>query len=847
MIPRATYRLQFHKEFPFDAALPLAPYLQRLGISHVYASPILKARARSMHGYDVIDCSVVNPELGGDAGFRELVAELRAHDVGVVLDIVPNHMAVHSDNRWWMDVLEHGWASRFAQYFDIDWDLLDGKVLTAFLGKPYWKTLEAGEIEIARDEQSGKLCAVYFDWHLPLRPEDQGVGTECFRSPDDLHKLLERQHFRLACWRTANDTINWRRFFDIPDLIALNQDDEAVFEATHAKIFDLYREGLIDGVRVDHIDGLADPASYCQRLRARLDELASRRREPDVHPYIVVEKILGAGESLPRDWGVDGTTGYDFMNEASALQHDPAGAEPLGSFWHQISNRPADFEDEEKIARCEIVQGSFESALTQTTDAFFAIAQQCKSGRDLSRAALRRGLVHILQHLRVYRTYATGKPDSPPSGSQFDVAVARAEHSAGGTDLAAIRFIADLVNGEIEDLAGGRAGAVRRFNQLSAPVAAKAVEDTAFYRYSRLLSRNDVGFDPGTFSRSPDDFHAAMAQRARSLPHAMLATATHDHKRGEDVRARLAVLSEMPGEWTEAVQGWMRINTAQRQTTRDESAEYQLYQMLAGAWPLGLKPDDERGLANYCERTLAWRQKALREAKLRTSWLDPDEGYENADAAFVRTVLDPAISREFLSSIAAFVQRIAPAGALNALVQATLRYTVPGVPDCYQGTEFWDLSLVDPDNRRPVDYGARIEALHDEASPIELLSRWQDGHIKQAVIATLLNVRRQVPKLFSHGMYVPLGTNGPSAKNVLAFARQTQDSTVIVAVPLHCARECDLLPLPQATFWADTSIELPSCLRESRWTNLFDCGSTNQSDALNCCELFRHFPVAVLI
>ena len=822
MIPRATYRLQFHRDFPFEAALPLAPYLNRLGISHVYASPILKTRPGSMHGYDTTDYSVINPELGGEDGFHRLATELKKHSLGIILDIVPNHMAVHRDNRWWMNVLAYGRGSRFARYFDIDWDTLDGKVLTAFLAKPYWDALEAGEVKIIRDEETGKLNAAYFDWRLPLRPEDQGLEPHSFRTPDDFHALLERQHFRLSWWRTANDIINWRRFFDVPDLIALNQDNDAVFEATHEKVFQLYREGLIDGVRVDHIDGLADPASYCQRLRSRLEELARQRPEPEVHPYIVVEKILGAGECLPHDWGVDGTTGYDFMNEVSALQHDADGAEPLSSLWHDISGRSADFEDEESEARSELVRGSFESALTQSTQSFFSVARQSKTGRDLSWAALRRGLVHILRHMRVYRTYETGKRDSSTTGPQFNLAIAQAKLGATSVDRAAVQFIADVVSRVSIGPPMDRSDVLRRFNQLSAPVAAKAVEDTAFYRYGRLLSRNDVGFDPGVFSRSSDDFHAAVIRRAESFPHAMLATATHDHKRGEDVRARLAVLSEIPHEWAAAVRRWMQLNVRHRRIQNDTGAEYQLYQMLAGAWPLELTPTDHRGLARYCERILAWRQKALREAKLQTSWLDPDQDYENADAAFVRAVLNPAISREFLEDLATFVSRIAPAGALNSLVQTTLRCTAPGVPDCYQGDEFWDFSLVDPDNRRSVDFGHRIEALRNEAKPGNLLSVWHDGRIKQAVIATLLNERRNRPQMFSRGAYLPLATVGTRANHVLPFARYTPDSAMIVVVPLRCAEASGSGALPSPKFWMDTTITLPDSLQRARWAHLFD-------------------------
>lgn len=845
MIPRATYRLQFHKEFPFAAALPLAAYLERLGISHVYASPILKARPGSLHGYDVIDPTAVNPELGGEAGFRELAAELRAHDLGIILDIVPNHMAADDGNRWWMDVLERGRASHFAGFFDIDWDALDAKVLLAILGKPYWETLEAGEIRIVR-ERSGKLCAEYFDRRLPLRPEDQQIDFVDLRDATELHALLERQHWRLAWWRTANDIINWRRFFDVPDLIALDQDNENVFDATHAKIFDLYREGLIDGVRVDHVDGLANPGKYCRGLRQRLEQSVKERPEPDPHPYIVVEKILGAGEELPADWGVDGTTGYDFMNEVSAVQHEPRGAEPLAQLWHGISGRSSDFYDEERLARGEIVTGSFESALSRTTDAFFTLAQGCRIGRDIAHATLRRGIVRILQELRVYRTYPRSGAGSAEPREQFTSAVVEALGCAGGDDRAAIAFVDRIVSGKAAAISQNRGEAVRRFNQLSAPVAAKAVEDTAFYRYGRLLSRNDVGFDPGKFARAPADFHAAMANRARSFPHALLTTATHDHKRGEDVRARLAVLSEIPDEWKEVTREWMHMNIRHRAPAHDFGDEYQLYQMLVGSWPLNLDIQEAIGLAEFRDRILGWRQKALREAKLRTSWLDPDAAYETADAEFIRAILDVERSSEFLKSFLQFVRRIAPGGALNGLVQTALRCTVPGVPDCYQGCEFWDFSLVDPDNRRPVDYVARVSAIHEQKTHSGMLVSWGDGQIKQSMIANLFSLRGQRPNLFSDGEYLPLAVRGDRSDNVLAFARVLASEALLVAVPIRCANQCTASPFLSPDYWARTEIEIPGDIRRV-WRHLFDGQFESAANALSCRDLFARFPVAVLI
>ncbi|MBV9062602.1 MAG: malto-oligosyltrehalose synthase [Alphaproteobacteria bacterium] len=841
MIPRGTYRLQFHKGFPFSAALPLAPYFQQFGISHLYSSPILTARTGSMHGYDVVDHSTINAELGGEKGFRQLASELRSHGIGIILDIVPNHMAVDPANRWWMDVLEHGRRSAYAEHFDIDWDALNGKVLLALLGKPYWQAVEDGELRIARDHISGKSHVAYFDKRLPLRPEDQAIDPADAAAPAALHTLLEQQHYRLAWWRTANDIINWRRFFDVSDLIALKQDAAGVFEASHAKIFELYRSGLIDGLRIDHIDGLADPEGYCRRLRNELVRLAAERPRADPHPYIVIEKILGSGETLAADWGVDGTTGYDFMDEVSSLQHEPDGAEPLARLWHEVSGRPAEFEAEEIVARAGIIEGSFESALRHTVTAFQDLAALSKDGRDVTEASFRRSLILLLQCLRVYRMYA-GAGASSPTRQLFGRAVRHACRLAGPGDQAAIAFIAST----LDRVTPEGAEAVRRFNHLSAPVAAKAVEDTAFYRYGRLLSRNDVGFSPGTFSRSLAGFHEAMAERARHFPHALLSTATHDHKRGEDVRARLAVLSEIPHEWETATTTWKEMNYGRRPERLTPGDEYQLYQMLVGGWPLDLEARNGPCLSAFRDRVLGWQVKALREAKLCTSWLDPHEEYENQAQDFLRSILDPSISAEFLDSLRTFVHRVSAGGAMNGLVQATLRCTAPGVPDCYQGAEFWDFSLVDPDNRRPVDYGTRAAALKAEF-PLKLLSHhWRDGRVKQALLAALLRLRRQYPGLFEEGGYHPVNVVGSQSDHVLAFERRSGSRSMIVAVALRCASACIDLPRPKDGFWENTEVVLPASVDGSLEDILCHSRHTEEG-GLSCGKLFAWLPAAVLV
>ncbi len=828
MIPRATYRLQLHKDFPFDAAVELAPYLARLGVSHVYASPILMARPGSLHGYDVIDHRRINPELGGEAGFARLSEALKAEGIGIILDIVPNHMAVGgADNAWWLDVLERGRESAYAGFFDIDFDTprdpsLKDKILAPFLGAPYGEVLRSGDLKLLPMEGSGKFAVAYHHHRFPIRPRDQEMvaeDPEAFAAPGPLHALLERQHFRLAWWRTAGDDINWRRFFNITELAGLRVERLEVFEAVHALIFDLYAEGVIDGIRVDHVDGLADPAAYCRALRGHLDRLSEERpfHAAPGPAYLVVEKILGAAEALPADWDVDGTSGYDFMNQVSALQHDPAGADPLSLLWRQVSGRSAEFETEELAARAEILTTTFDGQLGGVAASFHRLARRDPATRDLTEAALRRGIGRLIPRLRVYRTYATGMPGSPDPGPAFATAAAQAIQEMPNEDWP-VRFIAECL---ARDDAGEP---VRRLNQLSAPVAAKAVEDTAFYRYGRLLSRNDVGFDPGRLAMEPAEFHEAMEGRAAAFPHALLATATHDHKRGEDARARLAVLSELPDEWAETVSEWFTLNAAARPAGLAPDDEYQLYQTLVGAWPLELAETDQAALTDFRERIAGWRLKSLREAKLRSSWAAPNEAYEGLNREFLECLLDPLRSQPFLASLKRFIDHIAPAGALNGLVQLVLKMTLPGVPDTYQGTELWDFSLVDPDNRRPVDFARRQAALEKGWSFAELMDSWRDGGVKQHVVRQLLTYRASEPDLFRRGGYRRLAVDGARQDNVLAFQRRHGDRDLIVIVPRVCASPVvgSARPDIPSAWWQDTQVSGIESGGARSWTHLFD-------------------------
>ncbi len=823
MKPRATYRVQFHRNFTFSDALKLVSYFTKLGISHLYASPILMARAGSTHGYDVVDHGRVNPELGGEEGFRQLSSKLRENGIGVILDIVPNHMAVGAaDNPYWLDVLEKGRDSIFANLFDIDWEpaqtILKDKLLVPLLGKPLAECLADGDITLIWDERLGKFAFAYSEHRFPLRKEDYalvmvGAATPSaadlsrYTDPSVLHDLLEQQNFRLAYWRNAGERINWRRFFDITSLAALRVEDDAVFEQIHATVFRLYSEGMIDGVRIDHVDGLADPEAYCRRLRARLEAMTPLRpdalpREPAV---ILVEKILAEREELPAGWDVDGTTGYDFMNAVSAFQHDGSSEEAFNRLWSSLSGRPADFECEELQARREMLETAFASALRGAAASFHRLDDQGMG----SLAAFEQALSLLLVHFRIYRTYAKGDSLEPPPGPFFEQALAAAQAQA---DMqGALTLIAAVMRGDKAGPAAARAA--RHFNQLAAPVAAKAVEDTAFYRYGRLLSRNDVGFSPRRFALSPQDFHEANRKRQAAFPGAMLATATHDHKRGEDARARLAVLSEIPEKWEREVRAWFEMNAPLRPQGVGGGDEYQLYQTLVASRPFGL---GDEGLSSFTRRLLAWREKSLKEAKLETSWAHPNPDFENAHAEFIRRILDP--DHGFLSRLEKFSSLIAPAAALDSLATTILRYTCPGVPDLYQGAELWDFSMVDPDNRRAVDFHIREEMLNSAKPPSALLADWRTGEIKLALIARLLALRAAEPALFT-GSYNAIESG---SENVFAFVREAEGKVLLVAVPRLCADAAmrRSLPLPEEALGRDCSF--PQIWKDKEWRNALD-------------------------
>ncbi|MDB5888482.1 MAG: treY, partial [Rhodocyclales bacterium] len=864
-----------------------------------------RAREGSTYGYDIVDYASINPELGGEPALQRLVSGLRERGMGLILDIVPNHMAASYENNWWRQVLEGGNSSPYADYFDIDWQsadpVLQGKVLAPFLAQSYGEALASGDLKLRVDAGSGAFFIEYYTQRFPVALRDYaailggssearckrlaalfadlGAGKLNNRYADEarravvseiasgagpviagaiaqfssetaegqarLHRLLERQHYRLAWWRNAAEEINWRRFFEVSDLIGMRVDRNDVFRDQHALIFRLYAEGMIDGVRVDHVDGLANPRLYCQQLREQLEALAPRREILGLSPtpYIIVEKILSDDELLPANWQVDGNTGYDFMDEVSSVLHDERGAAPLDALWRELSQQQHTFKEGLHAARHQLLTEHFVAEFEAAIRLLHRIARSSLSTRDVSRGSLRRALHALLVCFPTYRLYGEKTGRQAADAPALEAALEGAHSMLRASDHATLALLDQWLGGEAPAMATTefevelRCRAMIKFQQLTPPLAAKSLEDTVFYRYGRLLSRNEVGSNPERLSRSVEEFHECNLRRQTSFPHSLLATASHDHKRGEDTRARLAVLSEIPQVWQAAAMRWRAINAALRSQREsngsdgeempDACDEYMFYQMLVAAWPPGLQPDDLNGLRELAARLADWQQKAMREAKARSDWMMPNTAYEEASRAFISNALGLVEGAEpttfasaFAKDVAAFVARIECAGVINSLSQILLRMTCPGIPDLYQGTDRWDFSLVDPDNRRPVTYDEQIMfeggcVTCDCAA--RLLENWRDGRIKEQLIASTLNLRKHLPAVFE-GAYVPLELEGPHAQHAIAFARHDGEHWVVVIATrlsanlLGDSNAPASLPRIDAALWEETRVRLPEAL-----------------------------------
>ena len=904
---RATYRLQFHRHFTFRDATGLVPYLATLGISHLYASPIMKARPGSPHGYDIIDHNQLNPEIGSEADFRSLIDALHAHGMGLIIDFVPNHMGVGgNDNAWWLDVLEWGQDSPFAAYFDVKWDAgrtdLKGRVLLPVLGDQYGVILENGEISLRFDPQEGSFSAWYFDHRFPISPRcyrtvlaaggeplsglasewatiEAGAGDgvreraaklkcrlahnarepaiaaairaalqrlsgECGypSSFDRLHRLLEAQAYRIAHWRVAAEEINYRRFFNINELAGLRMELPQLFEHTHRLVFSLIERGDVQGLRIDHIDGLFEPRLYCERLQQRFAAPL----------YVIVEKILARYENLP-DWPIAGSTGYDFANQVLELFVDSGGEAAMTRIYSRFANPDESFDDIVYACKKRIMRVNLASEMNVLAQEFHDLSMSEWRTRDFTLHSMLAALEEVIAAFPVYRTYVSPQGASADDCRYIEWAVALAKKSWRAADLSIFDFLQTVLTGGSTDqkLHQNRARIVRaamHFQQVTGPVMAKAVEDTAFYRYFRLLALNEVGGDPRRFGISVAAFHHMTQERNRSWPRAMVTTATHDTKRGEDARVRLALLSEMPRDWSNRLTRWLRLNRSRRvevdgEIVPERNVEYLFYQALLGAWPPDLEPDDVAGIKALGERIEAYMIKAVREGKQQSSWSNPNTAYEAALQRFIRAVLDASRQNPFLTQFHAFVLSLARLGAIASLSQLVLKLTVPGVPDISQGGELWDFSLVDPDNRRPVDWGIRRALLEDVAaiSAADLAQHWQDGREKLFATRRLLEWRRSHPDLFAEGDYQPLEVEGERSLHLCAFARNQGGRSLIVAVArLVCALYRD----GQTGDWGAAELVLP---RHGAWRNLFTDRLLVLRERVRVSELLADFPVCVLL
>ena len=925
VVPLSTYRLQFSSHFRFVDAMAIVPYLSDLGVGAIYSSPYLRARPGSEHGYDVVDHNTLNPEIGTNEEHRAFIDTAQRHGLGHILDFVPNHMGISGiANPWWSDVLEWGQQSPFAKFFDIEWHPqradLDGKVLLPFLGDHYGQALESGQLIAKFDPTRRTFVVSYYDLSFPLTPpsyapillhaaekasapvasalrdlasnfslnghagdvrsrslrEKEKLARVILESPEaadaindalahcNLHRILEAQHYRLASWRVSLHEINYRRFFDINDLAALRVEDAEVLAQTHRFIFQMIAEHRLQGLRIDHVDGLFNPGAYCRLLRERAAVL-------DQPLYLLVEKILARFERLPKDWTVDGTTGYDFMNDANELFVNPRSELTFDRIYASFGGEKEQFEDVMYAAKQNTMRNVLSSELTLLTHSLFKIALSDVRSSDFTYEGLRDAIAAVVAWFPVYRTYISGEKIEEEDKRFIEWAVLQAQKRSRLLDDSVFPFIADILTRKILELPHSTYNPAEvvhftmKFQQYTAPVMAKAVEDTAFYRYVRLISLNEVGGDPRRFGTSTSTFHRHNAARAQDFPRAMLATATHDHKRGEDARLRIDALTEMPGRWRRT----LRIfDSLARQGTLAGSLpgpsakdKYALYQTIVGTWPSDWlngegRPPAEK-LEVYVERVCEWFRKAMRESKLRTSWTRPDTEYEEGALGFVRHLFDSPASRIFLRELQALLHDVAVVAMISGLAQTTLKLTSPGIPDVYQGCELWDFSMVDPDNRRPVDFGLRARLLSELRTRLEaenqlefageLLRAWPDGRVKMFVLWRLLQLRKRYANVFLSGSYRRLGVAGRHRASIVAFERER----IITIAPrlIYPVLRRNGSAFPELGF-GNEYVSLPRKFPR-RFTNVFtggivDVGKDAQRPHLLLRDLLRDFPIAVL-
>jgi (1->4)-alpha-D-glucan 1-alpha-D-glucosylmutase len=945
-IPLSTYRLQFNRDFTFAQATEIVPYLAALGISHCYASPYLRARPGSTHGYDIIDHHHLNAEIGTPEEYDRFVSALHEHGMGQILDIVPNHMGVMgADNAWWLDVLENGEASAYADFFDIDWeplkDELQGKVLVPVLADQYGVVLDRGELKLSFDADKGEFSIFYFQHRFPVNPREYSrilvpvasqlqaqlgdsnedllelqslisafghlpgrsnsepekraernrdkeinkkrLAALCARSRqvasaieatsskmngipgepesfDALHDLIKNQAFRLAYWRVAADDINYRRFFDVNDLAAVRQENEAVFTQTHEFVLQLLREERVDGLRIDHPDGLYNPLQYFLRLQSGSAGGGAGQKRV----YVVVEKILSGNEQVPEGWPIDGTTGYAFANLVNGLFIDTQAEGHLTDTYHSFIGKELDFKALVYECKKLVMDRSLNSELNVLANHLSRIALADRHTCDFTVKSLREALTEIVACFPVYRTYVTERQVSPADFKYITQAVECAKTKSTAADSSVYDFIREVLvtqqaEGHPQFYQNSVVHFAMRFQQYSSAVMAKGFEDTSLYRYHRLTSLNDVGGDPLRFGVSVEEFHSEMEHRARSWPHAMLTTSTHDSKRSEDVRARINVLSEVPDVWRKHVSRWQELNSKfKREGTPSANDEYLLYQTLVGTWPAA-GTSDKVG-ESYIDRISEYMLKAIREAKENTSWSNTNESYESGVKQFVEAVLGDKAS---VAEIGSFSLKVLRSGMLNSLAQTLIKLTAPGVPDIYQGNDIWRFDLVDPDNRQPVDYAARQNTLQNvrtsqelagdqlKAYLRELLDNPEDGRVKLYTIWKALGLRRSQPELFTKADYTALHADGQRRAHIVAYTRAFGDSRATVVVPRLCARLLgEAGGLWRGEIWQNTFLRLP--FGAGKFRNLFtgELLETEQFDrgsTLAVASVLNEFPVALLV